>query len=323
VTDFPHLPDLPDLLAARRVLAGVVVRTPVLRSDALDGLAGARLFFKAEGLQLTGSFKVRGAYNRVRSLTSEEVARGLITVSAGNAALGAAWAARATGARLVVVMPETAVPEKLAAVAALGARIEKAGITNATEAFERLARLREEHGYTLVHPFDDPFVIAGAGTATWELLEEVPDLDDLAIPASGGGLLAGALLAARGLAPHARVYGIQPEGADGIVRSLAAGTPTAPKRVQTVADGLTAPKPGVLNFEMIRRHAADVFTVPDAAILSALAQIARHLKVVVEPAGAAALAGVLSDTRFRGRRVGILLSGSNTGMERVREALGG
>jgi threonine dehydratase len=317
------LPDVSDVLAARRTLAGLVARTPVLRSDALDELAGARLFFKAEGLQVTGSFKVRGATNKVRALAPEEVARGLITVSAGNAALGAAWAARATGARLVVVMPENAVPEKLAAVAALGARIEKDGITNATQAFERLARLREEHGYTLVHPFDDPLVIAGAGTATWELLEEVPDLDDLAIPASGGGLLGGALLAARGLAPRARVYGIQPEGADGIVRSLAAGVPTPPEKVQTVADGLTAPKPGLLNFELIRRHAAGILTVPDAAILAAMALIVRHLRVIVEPAGAAALAGVLADERFRGRRIGVLLSGSNTGMERVREVLAG
>lgn len=317
------LPDLPDLLAARRALAGVVARTPVLRSDILDELAGARLFFKAEGLQLTGSFKVRGAYNKIRSLSAAELAPGLVTVSAGNAALGAAWAARAVGARLAVVMPENAVPEKLAAVAALGARIEKDGVTNATQAFERLARLREEHGYTLVHPFDDPFVIAGAGTATWELLEEVPDLDALAIPASGGGLIAGALLAARGLAPHAQVYGVQPEGADGIVRSLAAGTPTPPERVQTVADGLTAPKPGALNFELIRRHAAGIFTVPDAAILDAMALIIRHLRVIVEPAGAAGLAGALADERFRGLRVGVLLSGSNTGSERVRDVLAG
>lgn len=322
MTDLP-LPDLPDLLAARRALAGVVVRTPVLRSDTLDDLARARLFFKAEGLQVTGSFKVRGAYNRVRSFSPEEIEPGLITVSAGNAALGAAWAARMLGARLVVVMPETAVPEKLAGVAALGARIEKEGITNATQAFERLDRLRKEHGYTLVHPFDDPFVIAGAGTATWELLEEAPDLEALAIPCSGGGLLAGALLAARGLAPDVRVYGVQPSGSDGIVRSLAAGKPTPLERVQTVADGLTAPKPGALNFELIRRSVADVFAVPDEAILAAMGLIVRHLKVIVEPAGAAALAGVLADERFRGRRVGILLTGSNTGMERVREVLAG
>jgi threonine dehydratase len=316
-----ELPDLSDLLAARRALTGVVVRTPVLRSDALDELSGARLFFKAEGLQVTGSFKARGAYNRIRSLSQADLDRGLITVSAGNAALGAAWAARAAGAPLVVVMPETAVPEKLAAVAALGGRIEKEGITNATQAFERLALLREEHGYTLVHPFDDPFVIAGAGTATWELLEDVPDLEDLAVPTSGGGLLSGALLAARGLAPAARVIGVQPAGAAGLVRSLAAGEPTAPESIRTIADGLTAPKPGALNFEIIRRQVTDVLTVPDEAILAAMGLILRHLKVVVEPSGAAALAAVLADDRFRGRRVGVLLSGSNTGVERMREAL--
>lgn len=316
-----ELPDLPDLLSARRALDGVVVRTPVLRSDVLDELSGAQLFFKAEGLQVTGSFKVRGAYNRIRSLTRPDLERGLITVSAGNAALGAAWAARTAGASLVVVMPENAVPEKLAAVAALGGRIEKQGITNATQAFERLARLREEHGYTLVHPFDDPWVIAGAGTATWELLEEIPDLDDVVAPTSGGGLLAGALLAARGLSRTARVFGVQPFGADALVRSLAVGEPTAHPSLRTIADGLTAPKPGLLNFEMIRRWAADILTVSDDAILAAMGQILRHLKVVVEPAGAAALAGILADGRFRGRRVGVLLSGSNTGPERIREAL--
>lgn len=316
-----ELPDLPDLLAARRALTGVIARTPVLRSDVLDELSGARLFFKAEGLQVTGSFKARGAYNRIRSLSQADLDRGLITVSAGNAAMGAAWAARAAGAPIVVVMPETAVPEKLAAVAALGGRIEKEGITNATQAFERLARLREEHGYTLVHPFDDPFVIAGAGTATWELLEDVPDLEDLAVPTSGGGLLAGALLATRGLAQAARVIGVQPTGAAGLVRSLAAGEPTAPESIRTIADGLTAPKPGALNFEIIRRQVTDVLTVSDETILAAMGLILRHLKVVVEPSGAAGLAAVLEDDRFRGSRVGVLLSGSNTGVERMREAL--
>jgi len=316
------LPDIPDVLAARRALAGRVRRTPVLRSDRLDDLAGARLVFKAECLQETGSFKVRGALNKVRSLSAVDLARGLVTVSAGNAALGAAYAAREAGARLVVVMPENAVPEKLAAVAALGAEIETAGITSAVQAFARLAELREAHGYTLVHPFDDPQVIAGAGTATWELLEDEPDLDALAVPASGGGLLAGALLAARALAPAAAVYGVQPEGADGIVRSLAAGVPTAPERVSTVADGLSAPKPGETNLAIIRRDVAGVLTVSDPAILAAMGEIVRALKVIVEPAGAAGLAGVLAGGNvFRGRRVGVILSGGNASVERVREVL--
>ncbi|HYN22552.1 MAG TPA: pyridoxal-phosphate dependent enzyme [Thermoanaerobaculia bacterium] len=319
----PDLPEVADVLAARATLAGLLPRTPVLRSEALDELAGAELWFKAECLQVTGSFKVRGAANRVRSFSAEELAPGLITVSAGNAALGAAWAARKAGARLVVVMPENAVPEKLAAVTALGAHIEKEGVTNAVQAFERLARLRAEHGYTLVHPFDDPFVIAGAATATWELLEEIPGLDCVVTPTSGGGLLAGAILAARGLGGESppRVYGIQPAGADGLIRSLAAGEPTAPESIRSVADGLTAPKPGVLNFELIRRFGAGAFAVSDEEILAAMGLIIRHLRVIVEPAGAAALAGVLAHETFRGQRIGVVLSGSNTGMERVREVL--
>ncbi len=330
------IPDIPDVLAARRTLLGRVRRTPVLRSDGLDALASARLVCKTECLQITGSFKVRGALNKILSLSAAELARGLVTVSAGNAALGAAHAAREAGARLVVVMPETAVPEKLAAVAALGATIDKDGITSAFQAFARLAELQRAHGYTLVHPFDDAQVIAGAATATWELLEDEPDLDVLAVPASGGGLLAGALLAARALAPRLAVYGIQPVGADGIVRSLAAGVPTAPERISTIADGLTAPKPGEANFALIRRHATGVLTVDDASILAAMAHIVRELKVIVEPAGAAGLAAVLQNPAFgslrggesggapfRGKRVGIILSGGNAGMERVREALAG
>ncbi|HWN45171.1 MAG TPA: pyridoxal-phosphate dependent enzyme [Thermoanaerobaculia bacterium] len=311
----------PDVPGALQAIAGVLPRTPVLRSEALDSLAGASLWFKAEGLQVTGSFKVRGAWNRVSSFNSEELAPGLITVSAGNAALGAAWAARAAEARLVVVMPENAVPEKLAAVAAMGARIEKEGVTNATQAFERLARLRAEHGYTLIHPFDDPFVIAGAATATWELLEDVPDLDAVVVPTSGGGLFAGAILAAR----TAKVHGIQPFGADGLIRSLAAGEPTSPERIQTVADGLTAPKPGALNFKLIREAVeqgrADAAAVSDEAILEAMGLIIRHLRVIVEPAAAAGLAGILAGDRFRGKRVGVVLSGSNAGMDRVRAVL--
>jgi threonine dehydratase len=317
----PDLPGIADVLEARRALAGVAVRTPVLRSERLDALVSGQLFFKAECLQRTGSFKLRGAYNRVRALDPAERQRGLITVSAGNAAQGVAYAARLAGARLVVVMPETAVPEKMAAVAALGAEIESRGVTNAEVAFARLAELRREHGYTLVHPFDDPLVIAGAATATWELLDEVPDLELLAVPTSGGGLLAGALLAAGALARGARVYGVQPTGADGLVRSLAAGTPTAPERIDTVADGLTAPRPGALNFEIIRRHVAGVLTVGDAAILEAMGRAIRELRVVVEPAGATALAAVLADPRFHGRRVGVLLSGGNAGAERIRQVL--
>jgi threonine dehydratase len=316
-----HADLIGEMVKARRALAGVALRTPVLCSEQLDELAGSELFFKAECLQRTGSFKLRGAYNRVRALADDERRRGLIAVSTGNAAVGAAYAARLTGSRLVVVMPVTALPEKLAMVAALGARIESRGITNSTEAFTRMAELRRQHGYTLIHPFDDPLVVAGAATAIWELLEEVPHLDLLVVPASGGGLLSGALLAAAAMSSPVRIYGVQPVGADGILRSLVAGAPTAPERIETVADGLTVPRPGVLNFDLIRRHCAGVLTASDAEILSAMGRIIRELRVIVEPAGAAGLAAVLGDGQFRGHRVGVLLSGGNTSAERVRQVL--
>ena len=315
------LPTFAEVFAARRTLAGRVLRTPVLQSAALDALVGAELHFKAECLQWTGSYKVRGATNKIRSLDAAEIAAGLITVSAGNAALGAAWAAREAGAALTVVMPENAVPAKLAAVTAMGARIEKEGVTNAVEAFARLAELRAAHGFTLIHPFDDAKVIAGAGTATWELLEEVPDLDLLIVPTSGGGLLGGALLAAKALAPATAVWGVQPEGADGLVRSLAAGVPTAPERIQTIADGLTAPKLGALNFEIIRRDATGAVVVSDEEILAAMGLLIEHLKVIVEPSAAVGLAAVLRYEHLRRGRIGLILTGSNTGTDRVRQAL--
>jgi threonine dehydratase len=293
----------------------------VLRSEALDRRAGAELFFKAENLQLTGSFKVRGALHRVSTFSSEEIAPGLITVSAGNAALGAAYAAREMGAQLVVVMPENAVAEKLAAVTEMGATVERNGVTNATQAFARLAELQQRHGYTLVHPFDDPFVITGAGTATLELLEEVPDLEDLVVPASGGGLAAGALLAVQAVAPGVRVHLIQPEGAAGIALSLRAGSPMAPERIETVADGLTAPRPGRLNFALFKAAGLEVQTVSDDQILAAMGEVIRRLRVIVEPAAAAAFAGVLALPGLRGRRTGVLLSGGNASASRLVEVL--
>lgn len=316
-----RLPDTGDLVEARARLDGCVRRTPVLSCEAIDELAGAHVFCKAECLQTTGSFKVRGALNKVFSLSAGALAGGLIAVSTGNAAVGAAYAARKAGAQLLVVMPETTLPEKLAAVRALGGRIESQGIANAAAAFVRVAELREAHGYTLIHPFDDPQVIAGAATATWELLEEIPDLEVLAVPASGGGLLAGALLAVRALAPRVAVYGVQPKGADGIVRSLAAGVPVAPTRIDTVADGLTAPMPGEINFRLIHDFADGVLTVDDGEILAVMEPLARHLKVIVEPAGAAGLAALVGHEIFRGRRAGVILSGGNTSVERLRQAL--
>ncbi len=312
------------VLEAAAALHGAVVRTPALRSPALDAAAGCEIVAKAEGLQLTGSFKVRGALNRIRTLSDAVRAAGLITVSAGNAALGAAYAARKYGAQLTVVMPENAVPEKLAAVAAYGGRVVKEGVTSAVLAFERAAQLQADEGLTLVHPFDDPYVIAGAATATLELLDDVPDLARLYVPCSGGGLLAGAILAAAARESTVRIVGVQPTGADGIVRSLARGEVTAVPQVSTVADGLTAPAPGVHNLDVIRGAGIDVRTVSDEQILSAMRSLITTLRVVIEPAAAAGLAGLLAApaTELAGGPTGLLLSGSNVRWDLLRDLLG-
>jgi threonine dehydratase len=282
-----------DVLSAQEYLRGVVVRTPVLRSVALDERAGCRLVAKAECLQLTGSFKVRGALNRARTLSPEARARGLLTVSAGNAALGLAYAGHALGAGVTVVMPHNAVQAKVDGVRALGGTVVQDGVLDAAGAFRRAAELQDQRGYTFVHPFDDPYVVAGAATATLELLEQQPDVERLVVPCSGGGLLAGAILGAETAGRAIEIVGVQPDVVPTMVRSLEAGEPTEVDHPPTIADGLTAPKPGRLNFDMIRSAGVRIVTVSEAAIRTGVRDLVTMLKVVVEPSAAVGLAAIM------------------------------
>jgi threonine dehydratase len=283
-----------DVLSAQEYLRGVVVRTPALRSMALDERAGCRLVAKAECLQLTGSFKVRGALNRARTLSPEARARGLLTVSAGNAALGLAYAGHVLGAGVTVVMPEGAVQAKVDGVRALGGTVVQDGVLDAAGAFRRAAQLQEQHGFTFAHPFDDPYVVAGAATATLELLEQQPDVERLVVPCSGGGLLAGAILATETAGQAIEIIGVQPDAVPTIVRSLEAGEPVEVDHPPTIADGLTAPKPGRLNFDMIRSAGVRIVTVSEAAIRTAVRDLVLTLKVVVEPSAAVGLAAIMN-----------------------------
>jgi threonine dehydratase len=311
-----------EAFAARDRLSGRVIRTPSLTSATLDELVGARVISKAEALQHTGSFKVRGALNRLLTLTEAELGRGLITVSAGNAALGTAYAARQVGAQLTVVMPENAVPEKLRDVLALGADVVNAGVTSSAIAFDRARSLQAQHGWTFVHPYDDPMVIAGASTATQELLTDHPDLSLLLVPCSGGGLISGAIVAAQALESPVTIVGLQPELADGMVLSLRAGAPVAKAAGPTVADGLTAPQPGAVNFGIIKAAGVDVFTVSEEQILSATHLLISTLRVVVEPSAAVGLAALLASDEMRAQhKVGLLLSGSNVRAELLADLL--
>jgi threonine dehydratase len=282
-----------DVLSAQEYLRGVVVRTPALRSMALDERAGCRLVAKAECLQLTGSFKVRGALNRARMLSPEARACGLLTVSAGNAALGLAYAGHVLGAGVTVVMPEGAVPAKVDGVRALGGTVVQDGVLDAAGAFRRAAQLQDQQGLTFVHPFDDPCVVAGAATATLELLEQQPDVERLVVPCSGGGLLAGAILATETAGRVIEIIGVQPDAVPTLVRSLEAGEPVEVDHPPTIADGLTAPKPGRLNFDMISSAGVRILTVSEAAIRTAVRDLVMTLKVVVEPSAAVGLAAIM------------------------------
>jgi threonine ammonia-lyase medium form len=310
-----------DIGAAREFLDGRVHRTPVLSSRSLGERAGCTLFLKPESLQRTGSFKVRGVLNRLRLLSAAERARGLITISAGNHAQAVAYAAGLEGLRATVVMPEHAVPSKVEASRAYGAHVVLHGDIFA--AFERMEQLRLRDGATLIHPFEDPHVIAGQGTVGAELCDDVVDLDCVLVPVGGGGLISGVAAAVAALQPHARVIGVEPAGAAAVRRALDAGEPVRLERVDTIADGLGAPMTGPLVLEHVRALVHDVVTVTDDEIAAALRLLLERSKLLVEPAGAAAVAALLAGRLQlpRGARVAAVLSGGNIDLERLSRLL--
>lgn len=312
----PALPTLADVLAAAERLRPHVHRTPVLTCATLDGLAGARLFFKCENFQKAGAFKFRGATNAVLSLADDEAARGVATHSSGNHAAALALAAGRRGLAAHIVMPETAPPVKRAAVAAYGGRIRFCAPTLAARE-AALAEVVAATGATVVHPYNDPRVIAGQGTAALELLAEVPELDAIVAPVGGGGLLSGTALAAAGAEPRPRVIGVEPAAADDARLSLAEGRIVPAGDPRTVADGLRTAL-GDLTFAILRRHAERIVAVSEDAIVAAMRLIWERMKIVVEPSSAVVLAALLADEAgLRGRRVGLILSGGNVDLARL------
>jgi threonine dehydratase len=306
-----HTPLLSSATAAARVAGGV--------ADAR--IADGRLYLKAEHLQKTGSFKARAALARISSLTPDERLRGAITISAGNAGQAYAWAAREAGVPMTVVMPEAAVRSKVSACIEYGADVVLHG-ANTGEAFAHMEALRADRDLVLVHPYDDPEVLLGNGSCGLEILEDLPDLDVLVIPVGGGGLLGGVTVAVRESRPQVRVYGVEPAGADALRRAMTAGEPVR-LTADSVADGLNAPSAGRLALDVARRYLEDVVIVDDATILAGLRFSVERLKQVVEPAGAAALAAVLSGAvpLRDGDRVAVILSGGNVAVDRLGELL--
>lgn len=320
---------LAEVAAARARITGRIHRTPLLSSHTLGRRLGLRspAWLKAENLQRTGSFKARGALNKIETLSPEERARGVITVSAGNHAQGVAWAAAAAGVRATVVMAEIASPTKVAATRGYGAEVILHGANNIV-AFAEMYRLQAERGLTLVHPYDDPQTIAGQGTIGLEILEDLPDLglgtgagrDTIVVPIGGGGLIAGVALAIKTQRPGVRIIGVEPEGAATMHTALALGQPVQLTDINTIADGLTAPLAGVLNLALVREYVDAVVLLDDEAILTGLRFLLERAKLVTEPAGAAAVAALLAGAVAvePGATVVALLGGGNIDLARLK-----
>lgn len=315
--------ELDDVRAAARRLEGVAHRTPVLTSRRLDERCGCRVLLKAENHQRAGAFKFRGAYNKLASLSEEERACGVITASSGNHAQALALAAGLFGARAVVLMPIDAPASKAAATAGYGAEI----VPFDRYTVDREALLAEEaeaRGMTIVHPYDDPAIMAGQGTAALELLEDGGPLDVLLVCVGGGGLIAGCATAAKALEPGIRVVGVEPAASADTQQSLAAGHRVDVDVAPTIADGQQLNTPGALTFEVIRRRVDEVAVVSDPEIVDAMVALFETVKTVVEPSGASALAALLAEhVSAPGQRVGVTLSGGNVDAARFTALVAG
>ncbi len=307
-----------DVRAAAERLRGVANRTPVLTSRTFDALTGREVFFKCENLQRGGAFKFRGAYNRLCQLSDDEKRRGVVAFSSGNHAQGVALAAKLLNIPATIVMPDDAPAIKLAATRGYGAEVIV--YDRLTGSREQMARqLAAERGLTLVPPFDDPHIIAGQGTTALELLEEVPDLDALVAPVGGGGLISGCAVAAKALRPAIAVYGVEAEGADDAKQSLARGEIVHIPPPATIADGIRTQSVGALTFAMMRALLGDIVLVNDAEIVEAVRFMLLRMKIVVEPTGAVPIAAVMQNRiPASARRVGVIVSGGNIGMELLR-----
>ena len=311
----------PDIEAARRRLDGVAIRTPVLTSRQFDQEAGAKVFFKAENLQRGGAFKFRGAYNKLKAATESGKVAEVVAYSSGNHAQAVALVARLLNLKATIVMPRDAPAAKLAATRGYGAEVVLYDRykENRTEVGERLQR---ERGALLVPPFDDELIMAGQAPAAAELLEDVPGLEVLVVPVSGGGLMAGSAVAARHVSPSIELYGVEPETGSDTAQSLAKGERVKIEIPKTIADGLQVAQPGELTFPILQKTLAGVLLVSDEEMIETLAWMLERMKVLVEPSGVAGAAAVRhKKANFEGRKVGVILSGGNVDRDKLADYL--
>jgi len=315
-----HPPSWEAILAAHARIAPRIHRTPVLRSTSLNAMTGAQLFFKCENLQKTGSFKIRGASNAILSLTEQEAARGIVTQSSGNHGAAVACAAAWRGIPAWIVMPRNAPAVKAKAIEGYGGKVVFCEPT-VTARKATCDRVEAETGAHLVHPYDDDRIIAGQATAAKELLGEVGDLDAVFAPVSGGGLLSGTCLGAKGIRADVRVFGCEPERADDAYRSLTTGTLQSQDSSDTIADGLRASL-APRTFAILRRHVERILLVSEEEIISAARLVWERMKIIIEPSSAVAIApllrpGVVASLNLSKRadaavpKLGVIFSGGN------------
>ncbi|MFB7743277.1 threo-3-hydroxy-L-aspartate ammonia-lyase [Streptomyces sp. NPDC056132] len=318
-----QLPTYDDVVRAHERIAPQAHRTPVLTSRLTDAELGLSLFLKCENLQRMGAFKFRGAFNALSLFDAAQRRAGVVAYSSGNHAQAVALAASLLGIPATIVMPHDAPAAKLAATRGYGAEVVP--YDRWTEDREEIgAALAKERGLTLIPPYDHPDVMAGQGTAAKELFEETGHLDALFVPLGGGGLLSGSLLSAGALAPSCAVYGVEPEAGDDGRRSLRAGEIVHIDTPETIADGAQTQHLGVRPYPLIRDHVTDIVTASDAQLVDCMRLLASRMKIVAEPTGCLGLAAARElAERYRGRRVGVIISGGNVDMARFAQLLSG
>ncbi len=304
-----HALTLDNVYKARHVLKEVLTPTNVLYAPKLK--PGAELYLKTENLQITGSFKVRGAYYKMSTLSEEEKRRGVIACSAGNHAQGVALAAQKNGIKSVICLPDSAPISKVEATRSYGAEICLVeGVYD--DAYAKALQLRDEMGYTFIHPFNDPDVIAGQGTIGLELIDQIPDMDAVIVPIGGGGLISGVAYAIKSLNPHVKVYGVQASGAPSMANSIHDAHIERLESVFTIADGIAVKEPGSLTYELCSRYVDEIVTVTDDEISAAILALMEQHKLVTEGAGAVAVAAAMfGKVDLAGKKTVCLLSGGN------------
>ena len=314
--DGTRIPTYDDVLAAHDRVRPYIHRTPVLTSSVLNQLTGAELFFKCENLQTAGAFKVRGACNAVFGLPEAQAAKGVATHSSGNHALSLSYAAGRRGIPCHVVMPRTAPQAKKDAVIGYGGQItECEPSTSSREAV--FAEVEARTGADFVHPYNDPRVIAGQGTCSRELMDQVEGLEAVIAPIGGGGMISGSCLTLSAIAPDVQIFAAEPERADDAYRSFKAGHIIADDAPDTIADGLKVPLKD-LTWHFVQRHVTDILTASDPEIVDAMKLIWKRMKIVMEPSSAVPLATILKNPdRFRGKRVGFIITGGNVDLDRL------